>query len=240
MTAKRDVIEPRRRVPGQEEIAFHIAVVGEDVTEPVEIEVVRVAEAVRNDFRIPAIRRQTQQASRFRLANRRVRQRDVLLTEAGVVAADEIPPAVRPFAHRVTAMLGEMEREKFLRRTVRFAIAIAIVITRKPAVTGEVEIVPVKAHSHPAGFRLGEQSRLVRSAVAVGVLKNPDPAWTGDHDAPARIERHRVDVIGQIRIRVKRDAKPRGDAQAEFLHRDQFRCLGRERKQKTSDEGKSL
>ena len=75
MTAKRDLIEPRRRVPGQEEIALHVAVVREDVAEPVEIEVVRVAETVRDDFRIPAIRRQAQQASRFRLANRRVRQR---------------------------------------------------------------------------------------------------------------------------------------------------------------------
>ena len=185
MTAKRDLIEPRRRVPGQEEIALHVAVVGEDVAEPVEIEVVRVPEAVRDDFRMPAIRRQAQQASRFRLANRRVRQRDVLLTEAGVVAADQVPPAVRPFAHRMTAMLGEMEREKFLRRTVRFAIAIAIVITRKPAVTGEVEIVPVKAHSHPAGFRLAKQRGFVRPAVAISVLQNPDPARTGDHDAPA-------------------------------------------------------
>ena len=82
-------------------------------------------------------------------------------------------------------MLGEMEREKFLRRTVRFAIAIAIVITRKPAVTGEVEIVPVKAHSHPAGFRLAKQRGFVRPAVAISVLQNPDPARTGDHDAPA-------------------------------------------------------
>src|SRR2546426_9097857 len=99
----------------------------------------------------------------------------MLRREAGVVAADQIPPAVRAFAHRVAAVLGETKRKEFFGRAVGLAVAVAVTVAREPAIAAEIEIVSVKTHSHTAGFGLAKQRGLVRLPVTVCVFERFDP-----------------------------------------------------------------
>src|SRR5438132_9190432 len=106
MAGVTDVINACRCVPGEKEFTFAIAVVREEVAGRVKVKVIGIAEAVGDDFSLPAIGRETQERSALGIAYGRMRQGHVLAVDAAVIAADEIPPAVGPLAHGVAPMLG--------------------------------------------------------------------------------------------------------------------------------------
>src|SRR6185503_8854941 len=94
--AMSNVIDARGRVPWQEVVSFHVAVVSEEITRPVEIEIVGITKPMRDDFRLNRVWPDPQQRSRLRLQNRRSWDGNVALIKSRVVASNDIPPAVGP------------------------------------------------------------------------------------------------------------------------------------------------
>src|SRR5882672_484784 len=156
MPARRDMIDARRGVPGQEVIALAVAVVEEEITTGVEVEVVGIAESVGDDFRAVPIGIEAEQGTAFDLPSRNGRNVDLAWVELGVVAANDIPVAIRAFAYCMAAVFAGSEREQALRRAVGAAIAVRVAETPERAIAYEHQVTTVEAQTHAAGCRLGE------------------------------------------------------------------------------------
>src|SRR5687768_4046185 len=150
MAAMRDVVNARRRVPRQEIIGLNVAVVREDVAERIKIEVVRIAEAVRDDFAIAPVGSDSQERSGFGAPNRRPSQARMFVRYGGFISDNDIEPAVRPFPDGMPAMFEKLHREQALGWAIGHTVAVSIVISKQPAISNEVKRWPVKAHAHPA------------------------------------------------------------------------------------------
>jgi hypothetical protein len=219
MAAGGDMEDARRRVPRQEEIAFAVAVVGEQVAGGVEVEVVGVAEAVGNHLGLLAIRGEPEQTAGFGVRDGGVRQGDVLRVDAAVVAADDIPPAIGPFAHGVAAVLAGLQRGDMFGRPIGLALAGRVAVAREPVVATEVKVGAIEAEAHAAGGRDGEERGLVRLAGVLRIVQHFDVAGPGDDDAALAVERHGEDVVGEILVGVEGDAEARSDAKAQVVGR---------------------
>src|SRR2546422_328771 len=92
MAGLRDMIKTRRCVPRQKKIAFHIAVVGEEVAKSVEVEIVRISKAVRDGLDPREVGGNPQQCAAFDGSNRRHWRGDMLRAEAGIVSANQVEP----------------------------------------------------------------------------------------------------------------------------------------------------
>ena len=66
---------------------------------------------------------------------------------------------------------------------------------------------PVKHHAHGAVIELGKEDGFVSAVVAVGVVQCADVAAARDDDLALGVERHRVNVVGQVRPGVERRLK---------------------------------
>ena len=101
-----DVVEPRRLVPRQADAPLVVRVVGERLAVRVEVEVVGVAEPVRDDLDLLAVRADAQQHAGDRVFHRRARAGDELPRHPGHVPAQQVQPAVRAAADGVGVVLA--------------------------------------------------------------------------------------------------------------------------------------
>src|SRR2546426_280258 len=100
-------------------------------------------------------------------------------------------------------------------RAVRLAISISIRVAREKAISAEIKIIAVKAHPHSAGDGRAKRFRGFGAAVAISVKESFDITAAGDDYVAMGIEGHGVDVVGDVRICVLRDAKAGSNAQAQ-------------------------
>ena len=217
--AWRDVEDARAAIPRQMVVALAVGVVGEKISEGVEVAVVGIAEAVRDDLGSFSIRREADDRAAIRILHRRTRARDVRRACARVVAANHVIPAVRPFDDTVGGMLAvALGADEHVGLAVPHAVASAVVEAAHAIVAGADEIVAVEIHSVRAGLgEVGEDCGLVRCANALGVVENLDPARARDDHAAVRINRHRVDIVRERVVRVERNLEALGHAKAVAL-----------------------
>ena len=108
MSARGDVIHPRRRIPGEEEIPFDVAVVCKHVAGGVEVEIVGLRKPWAMTlalFEQSGGRRSKAPASESRIGEFG-RVACMLPIDFAVIAADDVPPAIRSLAHRMAAVFG--------------------------------------------------------------------------------------------------------------------------------------
>src|SRR5437016_798263 len=91
VSALSDVVDAGWRVPGEKEIALAVTVVGEEIAQLVEVEIIRIAESVCDHLTLPAIGGQAEQGTALHLSNGRMGQGYVLGSEAAVIAANDVP-----------------------------------------------------------------------------------------------------------------------------------------------------
>ena len=193
------VIKPGRHVPRQVKRPLGVAVVREKVAPPVEVKIVWIAKAARQRLKGFAVRRKSNDRAAFGFLEWRLRRIKLAGREAGVVAADEIKPAVRPLADRVCSVLAVGQAQELPGRPVRSAIGVGIVVAEQGTVGHSPQVGSVEQHAHRAVIQFGELHRHFRAAVTVGVVQRADVAAPRDDHAPFRVERHRVNVICQLR-----------------------------------------
>ena len=197
----------RRPIPRQRDIAFVIAVKGEGIGHPIEGEVVSIPQPVRDHLTTADVWLESVQHARFRLLDRRVWQRDVLGIHSGIIAGDQIPPAIWTALNRMRVMLAAaLKFEQHIRRTIRFVIAVAVAKPQQAFAADRQQIGAMPAHSLNADRRtFRKEFRLVSETVSVGVDQDLDEAVPRHGDPPARVDRQAVNVVSEIVVREQRD-----------------------------------
>src|SRR5262245_48116564 len=147
-----DVIEPATLVPRQADAPLIVGVECEQLAVAVEVEVVRVAETVGDDFGIGEVGRETEDAAGNRLLNRRRVTLSVLGAEPRVIPAEQVQPTVRSAAECVRVVLtAGLERPNQFRRADHLVIW-ADLEPPKPAVADGVERIALPEQAHRAVF----------------------------------------------------------------------------------------
>ncbi len=219
-----DLINPRRRVPGQKKVALDIAVVSEDFAESVEVEIVRVAKAMRNRFDLAALDRESKQRPCFNVANGRRRRGHMLRSKSRIIPSNQIKPAIGPFANRMPAMFTCANPKQFFRRPVSDAILIGILEPKDSAITRKIKIIAISAEAHPTFVRHGEKRCRIRQPITVPIQKFLYIPLAGDHHVARRIERHRVNVVRQLGPGKNRNAKSRRKVDSQSGYGNQIGC----------------
>src|SRR5713226_6824879 len=181
VSALRDVVDSRWCVPGEKEISFAIAVVGEEIAQFIEVEIVRIAESVCDHLTLPAIGGQAEQGTTLHLTNGRMGQGYVLGSKAAVVAANDVPPAVRSLAHGVAAVLREGQRDDALGWPICSTLSAAVLVARKPAAAAEIEVIAVETHAHAARRGRRKERGFIGFARALGVMEHFDVSRPRHH-----------------------------------------------------------
>ncbi len=197
-------------------VALAVGVVGEDLAERVEINVVGIAEAVREDFAGLAVGRDADERAGVDLLDGGTGELRVFAADAGVIAADEVEPTVRAFhdaVGRVLAVALGAEPE------LGFAIGSTVAVRVAPAADATVavhdEVVAVEIHSVRTGLAgLHEECGLVGLPVAVGVVEDFHILLTSHDDAALGVGGHGVDVMREVVAGVERDFKAIRHAEA--------------------------
>ena len=104
-----------------------------------------------------------------------------------------------------------------VRGTIGAIVAVAVTVPDQPAITGAEQIATVK--EHPLGPGCGtvdELPHIVGAAVAILVDQDADIPGPGDDDPPARVDRHRIDVMSQLIASEQRDFKSFRNTHAQF------------------------
>ena len=140
----------------------------------------------------------------------------------------------------MTTVFAEREVQQLLGRTIGPAITVRIAKTPQRAVTDEHQIIAIEAEAHAAGGSLREVHGVIGHAVVVSVDEGADVTGTGDDNIAVRINRHGLDVTGQVVIGIQRDTKAAGQTQAEVGRRNKVRRRrNRRMKGECRDEGES-
>src|SRR4029079_10507532 len=89
-----------------------------------------------------------------RITHRRGTERDVLLIHARRIAADQIPPSIRPAPDRMRIVLAaRLDLQKYIRRPIRTVIIVRIAISDQPLIARAEQIASMKHHPLSAARR---------------------------------------------------------------------------------------
>src|SRR5262249_39898985 len=146
------------------EISLAVTVVSKEISQVVEIEIVRIAKTLRDDLTLFAVGREPEQGATLGRANERMGTSRVVPIKAAIVPANDIPPAVRPLAHGMAAVFSISQRQQMLGRAIGLSFAVAVPVARQPASAAEIKVVAVEAHAHAALRGSRKQRSLIRLA----------------------------------------------------------------------------
>ena len=99
----------------------------------------------------------------------------------------------------MAAMFACPNSKKAFRRSVSHPVLIRIFKSKHAAIAGKVEISSIGTQSHSTFFCRAEERLGVGSAIAIGIVQFLDVSLAGDDDVSRCIERHRINVVCQIR-----------------------------------------
>src|SRR3954463_8588693 len=111
MAAGSHMVEPGGGVPGQKKVALDIAVVGEDLTKSVEVEIIWITKPVCDGLYLPALGGKSNECSSFDVSNHGGGRSDMLRAKTGIIASDQIKPTIGPFPNSVAAVLARACRK---------------------------------------------------------------------------------------------------------------------------------
>ncbi len=198
-----------RPIPGERDFPLAVAVEDEEVARPVDGKVVRIAEAVGDDFASRQIGPQSQNAAGPRLLDRRTLELHVVGRDARVVADHHVPPAVGAALHGVRVVFAAgLQFQKDVGGSVGPIVGVGVPIANQAGIARADQVAAAKAHALcAAGRAVGELFVSVGDAVVIGVDQDPHVTRTGDDDATEGVEREREDVVSQLVVSVLRDGK---------------------------------
>ena len=133
----------------------------------------------------------------------------MLAGDAGIVAADEVEPAVRAFHDAIGGMLAvAFSAQPELRLAIGHPVTVRVAPAANTAVAVHDEVRAVEIHPVRAGLAgLHEERGLVGLPVAIGVVEDFHVVLARDDDAALGIRGHREDVVREVVAGVERDFK---------------------------------
>ncbi len=193
-------------------IAFTVGVIGVEMAETVEGQIVRIAKAVGVDLAGGSVGTEAHHRAHARIEDRRGGGADVLLRDAGIVAASEIEPAIGTLDDAVGPVLGMAQVRPDFGFAIGLVIAIGVAQEHDRVVAGADQMGAVKAQAMCAALGpVGEEGGAVGTAVAIVVVQDFDVALTGDSDTSTGIDRQGEDVMGEFVVGIEVNLEPLGN-----------------------------
>ena len=170
------MIQPRRLVPRERDLALSVTVESVDVAEDVEVKVVGIPQPVGDDLALGHVGGEPHQRASAGGLDRGVGEGVVLLVDTRSVATDQVPPAVGALVDRMGIVFAStVQLDERLRRAVGHVVAIGIGVAQESAVSQADQVATVEEHSLGPRLRLrGVLLERFRFAIVIGIDQDAD------------------------------------------------------------------